>query len=413
MVIVFLLFYNCSFSQGTVKLNEVIIEVKSKTTDEPVNSARVEIKGYEETLTDKTGKAWFPEVAKGNYQIEVDANGYENYIHPFLFKVTGEDDNLSINLKPLPDNTFSIRGRVIDAQFESHLDSVEVFVKIGILEKTTYTNDWGFFNFLFKEDEIKNNKEFNLNIRKNGYELNSSYVGGFYSNHIETPTFKLEKKTKLIKDETIKTTTVKRKSQKSTIPLTTISISPESNFFLSNNDLQVQGTSSFAIRWNLTRKRKKITIGAGWHLPINIKTQNTFETLDGQVSEVETNYRINNLGFLSFRYYANSKNNLKYRPFFGVTTLLEKQTPTPSIISSENHQEEKESYVKIVPRITGGISIKRGLLWIEPFVSATYFNMDSQNFIFNYFGRADSLPVKESFFQASIGINLELTFIRQ
>ena len=406
IVLALLLLYNCSFSQRSIEFCEVLIEVKSNETGKPIKSAWVELKGHVWNETDKDGKVFFEKVVKGNYTIAVNANGYEPYTHPFLFKVTGDDDNLEIYLNPLPpDNTFSISGRVIDMQSESPLDSVEVFVKIGLFDKTIYTNDWGFYNFLCKEDEVKGNSEFSLNVRKKGYEL-KSYKSGFYSNHIEAPIFKLER----AKDEKVKIPELGAKDL-SIIPLMAIGISPEANFFLSNNDLQVQLATSFAIRWNIYCKRKVLSIGTGWHLPLDVNTQNTFETLNGQVSQVETKYRIDNLGFLNLRYFTkNGKAN--YKPFFDFMVLVEKQTPTPPVVISGYHQVQKESYIKCVPRITGGISIARGLFWIEPFVSATYFNMNSQNFTFNYFGRADSISVKESFFQTCVGLNVALTIIK-
>ena len=144
----------------------------------------------------------------------------------------------------------------------------------------------------------------------------------------------------------------------------------------------------------------------GWHLPITLKTQNNFETLTGQMSEIETAYKINSLGFFNVRYYHSKNKEQKVIPFISFMGQLQNQVPAQPIISDGAHEEEVDSYFKFLPRIDIGVALKRKWVFIEPYLSFSSFSIESQNFQFNYFGRADAISVQQRFTQLGIGVNV-------
>lgn len=391
------------FAQG--RKQEVIIEIKSSKTNLAIEAARVEIKGYGETESDAKGKAWFPDVPEGSYKVQVYKPGYENLVLANPIKVTSSENLFFIELTSLPPNSFLIRGQIQDLVNGNPLDSVQVFLVAGDRKETTQSNEWGYYDFKFNKNDVENSQKFILIIRRHGYETPNPYEGGFFPNYIDVPVIKLKK----IKIESpIQSRPIQERTLKS--PMLSIGVAPDANFFLNGNLIQVQGTSSFALRWNISKKRKLFTLGIGWHLPIDLKTQNSFQTLVGMTSDFETKYKISSLGFVSFRYYHKMANSgIPY--FIGITGLFVNQKPIPAVISQENHEAEISSYYKFVPRLNIGISISKGIFEFEPFLSLTYFKLNTQNLKFNYFGRADYEIVDKKFIQIGIGFNLEMAII--
>jgi len=398
LMILFLIYSISAFAQQENKIRSVEIKVKSVIDNLPIEAAKVDIEEYERTETDSRGIAPF-ELPEGNYRLEIYATGYEYYTHTNFIKVTEDNNTFIIKLTPLPENTFRLYGKVVEKQDKTPIDSVEVFLKAGQIEKSTLSSKFGYFDFVFQNNELEIGQSFSIDVKKKGYEVHS-YEGGFYKKEIPRLYFELQKKNQ---SNSVPPLIVDNKPK---IPLLTFSAVPEFAFFAGN--IQVQASSGFLIRWNLLKKRKKITLGVGWHSPIHLSTKNTFETLAGKESEIETKYKINSLGMLNLRYYINgTKNKGTTVPFVSIGGFF--QESVPSISEEETYYEPIDPYFKFVPKVSGGISIKKKYLELEPFMSMAYFQINSQNFIFNYFGNADPYRVRINFFQIAVGLNLELT----
>lgn len=108
---------------------EVLIEVKSTITQKAIANARVAIKGYAKTETDFEGKAFFEGVPKGNYQVEIVADGFKNYSSSNRIKVTDSHNTFVFDLSPLPENAVSNTVRVTDERLwkELNINYVESF----------------------------------------------------------------------------------------------------------------------------------------------------------------------------------------------------------------------------------------------------------------------------------------------
>jgi hypothetical protein len=97
--------------------------------------------------------------------------------------------------------------------------------------------------------------------------------------------------------------------------------------------------------------------------------------------------------------------------FVGASGLFVLQKPTSEIFTENNHEALRDSFYKIVPRLSGGISLRRGLIEFEPYFTFTYFKVNSQNFKFNYFGRADYEIVQKNFIQFGAGFSLNVAIL--
>jgi len=190
-------YYMVLFSINIIAQNrtvnqEVLIEVKSKSTQKAIANAWVNIKGHANIETDFKGKAFFESIPKGNYKVEINADGFKNYISSNKIKVTDSHNTFVFDLIPLRENSFSIKGRVTD-ETRNDLSGVEVYLDFEKGSENSTTNDRGYYNFFFNEGEIIFGDKFNLRFRKKGHQSFKEYTGVINENHLEIPTFELKK----------------------------------------------------------------------------------------------------------------------------------------------------------------------------------------------------------------------------
>jgi hypothetical protein len=379
---------------------EVTLYVKSETDSQTIEGAIVEIRGYGGTETDPSGRVFFPDVPEGDYIIEVRARGYKPYISINPYRITHINNNFSINLSPLPFDTFLIRGRITDSE-NMRLDSVKVRLITGARKETVITDDWGYYEFKFDRSDIEQNPEYTIFYEKKGYEILKEFKGIFFRDFIDLPNVKMKK---IIEKE--------NESNDNSIkhPFLSLAVSPESNLFYDLDQIQINGNLGFFIRWSIKNK-KNFTLGIGWHLPIKLTAENKFQTLIGMISSIKTEYKLINYGILNCRLHNNLPNNNSLSYFFDGSILFTKQDPITSTNILNNHEISRKSFYKFIPRLTSGISLSKKSFKIEPYLSLAYLNLKSQNFIFNYFGRADYQIISKNYFQIGLGISLNLTIL--
>lgn len=401
----------CCYSLGAQDTNgSITIKVVSdedKLT--PIENAKVIMGPYRNAETRKDGTVTFRNKPVGYYKLEVQADGYYPFPDPeqptnAIGLAPGYRlEPLIVNLKPLPEYAFSLSGNVIDEGTAKPLDSVHVVVKqAGKTIGEAYTDKFGDFYLTFEgSDSELDDQLFTILFDK------PAYLGGRQKDVFKKESrYKAYQNSFRIKPEQPDEPDQQGLEADDKVSMLSLGISPEAHFYATNNEIQVQATSMFILSYNFLEGREGLNVSVGWHLPITLKTQNTFETLTGQMSEVETEYKIKSLGFFNIRYYHSKSKEQMISPFISLMGQLENQVPAQPIISEGIHEEKADSYFKFVPRIAIGIAIKRKWAFIEPYVCFSSFPLQSQNFQFNYFGRADAIAVQQRFTQLGIGVNV-------
>jgi hypothetical protein len=382
----------------------------------PVENAKVIMGPYRNAETRKDGTVTFRNKPVGYYKLEVQADGY--YPFPSPEQTTNAIglapgyrlEPLLVYLEPLPEYAFSLSGNVIDDVAGKPLDSVYVVVKqAGKTIGTAYTDKFGDFYLTFEGSDAElDDQLFTIIFDKPGYQSTR-----------QNDVFKKENRYKayqngfrIIPDKLDQPDKPVREPESSAkVNMLCLGVSPEAQFYSANNEVQVQATSMFMLSYNFLEQREGLNISVGWHLPITLKTQNTFETLTGQTSEIETEYKIKSLGFFNVRYYHSSNKEQGVIPFISLMGQLQNQVPAQPIISEGTHEEQVDSYFKFVPRVDVGVVIRRKWLIVEPYLCFSSFSMESQNFLFNYFGRADAISVQQRFTQLGLGINARIPIL--
>ena len=399
-------------AQDVEKNCVLTIEVISENTNNAIRRAKVDLKVVGWSKTGAKGQVYFDKLSQGRYWVEVKAKWHKpEYVQIAVFH---NDSNFTrITLEEQPENIFSIYGRVVDWNLEESIIEADVYLNnYNDMPRSTTTDSLGNFVFINQPDQIKVGEPFAVTVRKSNYK-ERSYRGAYSTNPRILSEFRLKEKPGEIApnfsytDRLIDPMTVS-----SNIPLLSIGASPEILLIGGGKGgLQVQPTSSFSVRMNLIRERKLVEFAIGWHMPYKVNTFSSFKTLNELDSELKTTYTVRSLGTLSLRYYAKVWNK-EYYPFVEALVSFDKQRPSSSSDSEGSHVRSYDSYIKIAPRISGGLSSQRGVFEIEPYFSATYFKMYSQDFTFNYFGWADSKTVKQHFIQLGLGVNVNLRLFK-